>query len=121
MSPARRRVVSEPAQFGASLTDHGVTFRLWAPAAASVKLVLNRKIPMPKSDGWFVLHVDDATAGTRYAFEIDDEITIPDPASHFQPEDVHGRSEVIDHAAFAGLGIRTQTPRGGQLIPGRSR
>ena len=89
--------MSEAAQFGALLTDHGVTFRLWAPAAASVKLVLDRKIPMPKSDGWFVLHVDDAAAAARYAFEIDDEITIPDPASHFQPEDVHGPSEVVDH------------------------
>jgi maltooligosyltrehalose trehalohydrolase len=89
--------VSEAPRFGALLTDHGVTFRLWAPAAASVKLMLDRKVPMPKSDGWFVLHVDDAAAATRYAFEIDDEITIPDPASHFQPEDVHGPSEVVDH------------------------
>jgi maltooligosyltrehalose trehalohydrolase len=89
--------VIESPQFGTLLTDHGVTFRLWAPAAANVKLVLNRKIPMSKSDGWFVLHVDDATAGTRYAFEVNGDITIPDPASHFQPEDVHGPSEVIDH------------------------
>lgn len=89
--------MSEPRQFGASLTEHGVTFRLWAPAAGSANLVLDRKVPMPKSDGWFVLDVDDVTAGARYAFEIDDEITIPDPASHFQPEDVHGRSEVLDH------------------------
>ncbi len=87
----------EPPQFGASLTDHGVIFRLWAPGAASVKLVLDRKTPMPKNGGWFVLHVDDAAAGTRYAFEIDDEITIPDPASHFQPDDVHEPSEVVDH------------------------
>ena len=96
-SGLRGRVVSEAPQFGALLTDHGVTFRLWAPAAASVRLVLDRKISMPKSDGWFELHVDGVTAGARYAFEIDNEITIPDPGSHFQPEDVHGPSEVIDH------------------------
>jgi maltooligosyltrehalose trehalohydrolase len=89
--------VSQTPQFGASITDNGVTFRLWAPAAASVKLVLDRKIAMAKRDGWFVLHVDDATAGARYAFEIDDEITIPDPASRYQPEDVHGPSEVVGH------------------------
>jgi maltooligosyltrehalose trehalohydrolase len=52
---------------------------------------------MPESDGWFVLNIDGATAGTRYAFEIDGDLTIPDPASHFQPEDVHAPSEVIDH------------------------
>src|SRR5690242_14645158 len=72
-------------------------FRLWAPAARTVNLVLNRKIPMSVRDGWFVLHTDQAQPGTRYAFEIDEEITIPDPASHFQPDDVHGLSEVIGH------------------------
>ena len=30
-------------------------------------------------------------------FQIDDEIEIADPASHFQPDDVQGPSEVIDH------------------------
>ena len=44
------------------------------------------------------LHVAGAGAGTRYRFNIDGEIDIPDPASHFQPDDVHGPSEVIDHA-----------------------
>ena len=39
-------------------------------------------------------------AGTRYKFRIDDEIDVPDPASAFQPEDVSGPSEVIDHAAY---------------------
>jgi maltooligosyltrehalose trehalohydrolase len=89
--------VSGPALFGPSLSQRGVTFRLWAPAARSVNLVLDRKIQMPKRDGWFVLDVDDAVAGTRYAFEIDGDLTIPDPASRFQPDDVHGPSEVIAH------------------------
>ena len=39
-------------------------------------------------------------AGARYKFRIDDEIDVPDPASAFQPEDVSGPSEVIDHAAY---------------------
>ena len=39
-------------------------------------------------------------AGTRYKFRIDDEIDVPDPASAFQPEDVFGPSEVIDHASY---------------------
>ena len=34
---------------------------------------------------WFELHVPEAGAGTRYRFRIDDEMDIPDPASHFQP------------------------------------
>jgi maltooligosyltrehalose trehalohydrolase len=39
-------------------------------------------------------------AGARYKFRIDDDIDVPDPASDFQPEDVFGPSEVIDHAAY---------------------
>jgi len=38
--------------------------------------------------------------GARYKYRIDDEIDVPDPASDFQPEDVAGPSEVIDHAAY---------------------
>src|SRR5262245_52610601 len=52
---------------------------------------------MRKDGDWFVLEVPQAGAGTRYRIRIDDDIEIADPASHFQPEDVHGPSEVIDH------------------------
>ena len=75
-------------QFGPLLTDRGVTFRLWAPAAREVDLVLERRIPMRQDGEWFVLEVPQAGTGTRYRLEIDDDIEIPDPASHFQPEDV---------------------------------
>ena len=46
--------------------------------------------------------VPGARAGTRYKFRIDGEIEVPDPASHFQPDDVHGPSEVIDHGLSTG-------------------
>lgn len=85
-------------RFGPLLTDDGVTFRLWAPAARKVRLVAGRNVEMqPRAGGWFELHVPGARAGMRYKFNIDGELDIPDPASHFQPEDVHGPSEVIEH------------------------
>jgi maltooligosyltrehalose trehalohydrolase len=83
-------------RFGPLLREGGVTFRLWAPAARKVSVVLDRPLAMAGEDGWFALHV--AGAGTRYCFRIDDEIDIADPASLFQPEDVWGPSEVIDRA-----------------------
>jgi maltooligosyltrehalose trehalohydrolase len=88
--------------FGARLTREGASFRLWAPAAKRVDLVLETTPqPMQRSDsGWFVADVRGAKAGARYKFRIDDEIDVPDPASGFQPEDVFGPSEVIDHDAF---------------------
>ena len=83
-------------RFGPLVTDAGVTFRLWAPAAQKVTLVLNTPIEMPRHGDWFELHVPQTKPGARYRFKIDDEIEIPDPASRFQPDDVTGASEVID-------------------------
>jgi malto-oligosyltrehalose trehalohydrolase len=85
-------------RFGPRLTGRGVAFRLWAPNAKSVELALDEARPMDAADGWFTLEVPDAKAGTRYRFRIDGELTIADPASRFQPEDVNGPSEVVDHA-----------------------
>jgi maltooligosyltrehalose trehalohydrolase len=87
--------------FGARVTADGVSFRLWAPAAQQVDLLLDRSLPMQRaSDGWFSLDLAGVSAGARYKFRIDGEIDVPDPASSFQPEDVFGPSEVVDHARY---------------------
>jgi maltooligosyltrehalose trehalohydrolase len=88
-------------QFGPRLTQDGASFRLWAPAAKRVDLLLeNAHLMVRGDDGWFSAEISGVAAGARYKFQIDDEIDIPDPASAFQPEDVFGPSEVIDHAAY---------------------
>ena len=51
-------------------------------------------------DGWYEISVPGARAGTLYKYRIDGELEVPDPASHFQPQDVGGPSEVIDHGAY---------------------
>jgi maltooligosyltrehalose trehalohydrolase len=91
--------------FGATLReDDSVRFRLWAPAQREVALVLagrDEAIPMvAQGDGWFELTTPHAKAGSRYAFRLDDGQVVPDPISRFQPDDVHGLSEVIDPAAY---------------------
>jgi maltooligosyltrehalose trehalohydrolase len=88
--------------FGPRLTRDGVAFRLWAPAAKRVELVLDGAHAMPRGDGgWYSLDVPRVGAGARYQFRIDGELDVPDPASHFQPDDVFGPSEVIDQEGFA--------------------
>ena len=89
--------------FGAKLTSEGTAFRLWAPAAQRVDLLLDQLCCAltPDKHGWFQTTVPGAKAGTRYRFRIDGEIEVPDPASAFQPEDVFGPSEVIDHANYS--------------------
>jgi maltooligosyltrehalose trehalohydrolase len=87
--------------FGVSVTDDGASFRLWAPAAKRVDVVLEKPHAMQRgADGWYTADIAGIAGGARYHFRIDDEIDVPDPASAFQPEDVFGPSEVIDHARF---------------------
>ena len=90
--------------FGAECHDDGTTrFRLWAPNASCVGLVLSDlpfTFAMARVDkGWFEL-VTEARPGTQYRFEIDSRQRVPDPASRFQPSGVHGSSEVIDPLVF---------------------
>jgi maltooligosyltrehalose trehalohydrolase len=89
-------------QFGATLTADGATFRLWAPAAKRVDLLLDDKPHALRrgDDGWFSASTAGINAGARYKFRIDDKVDIPDPASAFQPRDVAGPSEAIDHDAY---------------------
>ena len=87
--------------FGATLTADGASFRLWAPAAKRVDLLLDKSHPLRRGkDGWFSADISGIKAGARYKFRIDDEIDVPDPASAFQPDDVSGPSEVIDHRSY---------------------
>ena len=90
--------------FGTEVTQDGVRFRLWAPKHSAIGLKLEgedalRPMP-PRGDGWFEVEVDGARAGTRYQFVLHDGLAVPDPASRFQPCDVHGPSEVIDPRAY---------------------
>jgi maltooligosyltrehalose trehalohydrolase len=88
-------------RFGPKLTPDGASFRLWAPAAKRVDLLLEKSYPVRRGeDGWFSADISGVRAGSRYKFRIDDEIDVPDPASAFQPDDVSGPSEVIDHASY---------------------
>jgi 1,4-alpha-glucan branching enzyme len=94
--------------FGAECRDDGrVRFRLWAPGAQRVDLSFAgadekpRLLPLERQDGgWYELVTKDARPGTKYRFRIDGAQEVPDPASRFQPHDVHGPSEVIDPRAF---------------------
>ncbi|MEA2829463.1 MAG: maltooligosyltrehalose trehalohydrolase [Bradyrhizobium sp.] len=87
--------------FGPRLTADGASFRLWAPAAKHVDLLLEKPRHMRRNeDGWFSVEVPGVKAGALYKFRIDDEIDVPDPASAFQPDDVSGPSEVVDHTLY---------------------
>ncbi|MBI1311154.1 malto-oligosyltrehalose trehalohydrolase [bacterium] len=81
--------------------DDSCRFRVWAPKAKSVELLLTapqeRAVPMEREPrGYFstVLSRIDVSA-TRYLFRLDGTDAWPDPASRFQPEDVHRPSAPV--------------------------
>ncbi len=85
---------------GATVTPEGVQFAVWAPLARRLDLVLDgREVPLTaQPDGLFTAFVPDLKAGARYRYRKDGGAPFPDPASRFQPEGVHGPSEVVDDA-----------------------
>lgn len=89
--------------FGPKISSDGVAFRLWAPKSREVKLKIEGKTPLimdSDEGGWHKNNVSGIREGTRYLFVLDDGLEVPDPASRFQPHDVHGPSEVIDLGAY---------------------
>ncbi|HEX7354110.1 MAG TPA: malto-oligosyltrehalose trehalohydrolase [Mycobacteriales bacterium] len=80
------------------------SFRVWAPQASAVALVLaDRELPMVAADqGWWALDPPGLDDGADYGFRLDgaDDVR-PDPRSPWQPHGVHGRSRTVDHAAYA--------------------
>lgn len=95
------------ADLGASrIGDNKVCFRVWAPTAQrlSVKIldsVVQRIEPLQKEEaGYFAATVSNIAAGTRYLYLLDDGSLRPDPASRFQPEGVHGPSQVVDPTGY---------------------
>lgn len=94
--------------FGALPVPSGVRFRVWAPAARELTLVLHDggaagDYPLPRdADGVFDRIVDGAAAGDRYSYRVNGVPSLrPDPASRFQPDGVHGPSQIVDPSAFA--------------------
>ena len=105
--------------FGAELTAGGeVRFRLWAPAARQVELLLcdprgaaMHAAPMQAlEDGFFALVTSAAGAGSLYRYRIDGTREVPDPASRRNPLGVHGPSEVVDPTAYAWDDAAWQAP-----------
>ena len=95
---------------GAELQSDGrVRFRLWAPECDHIDLALEPRgapdaplcLPMvAMAEGWHELVTGHAGVGSRYRFVLPNGLHVPDPASRFQPDDVHGPSEVIDPVAY---------------------
>jgi maltooligosyltrehalose trehalohydrolase len=100
-------------QTAACLMTHGpryhedgtCIFRVWAPDRQCMVLHLiyprELKMEMHKdAEGFFSLTLHGVSQDTLYYYRPDGAHDFPDPASHWQPQGVHGPSGLINHNLF---------------------
>ena len=80
-------------------------FTVWAPSAKQVcvKIVAPSERILHRQSiefGYWQLTAQIAPE-TTYLYQLDGDLERPDPASHSQPQGVHGASQPIDHTTFA--------------------
>lgn len=103
---AGARATARMPMFGARPAASGAEFRVWAPSACRVSVLVESgphggEYSMAAApDGIFFARVEGVGAGDLYRYRLDDRDPMPDPASRFQPFGVHGPSEVIDPSSY---------------------
>ena len=98
-------------RFGARLrADGGVDFNLWAPQARSAAVLYRHGAEEGKLDclqatsepgGWWHAHIEDATAHTRYQWQINGSLRVPDPAAREAPHGPHGLCRVTEPSRYS--------------------
>jgi maltooligosyltrehalose trehalohydrolase len=94
-------------------------YTVWAPVPDRVRLVVDDvEYPMTRgADDWWTTDAVTPVVGARYGFRLaDDDAVRPDPRSRFQPDGVHGVSEVVDTAFAWTDGAWTGRPARGAVI-----
>ncbi len=92
---------------GPELQANGVVFRTWTTGKKNVAVVIFgeggsvlREIPMKReASGYYSILDPKSSLGTLYKYRLDDNL-VPDIASRFQPQGVHGPSQVADGRSF---------------------
>ncbi len=106
---------------GASFLGNSLScFVVWAPLAPKVDVHLlaprERLVPMESGErGYHHAAVDGVEPESLYMYRLDEGRERPDPASRFQPQGVHGPSEVVsphfewEDAGWTGLSLQEYT------------
>lgn len=87
---------------GATYLGDGLCrFEVWAPFAQKVDVHIlepqERWVPLERGErGYHQALAGGVEPGTFYMYRLDEQKERPDPASRFQPRDVHGPSQVVE-------------------------
>src|SRR5580698_4924748 len=101
---AERSSVGRDYCVGAIPSAQGTRFRVWAPNAQKVEVVIeskSRHLLNSEEDGYFSCFLDGVLVDSLYKLSIDSGEAFPDPASRYQPHGPHGPSKVVDPASYA--------------------
>jgi len=86
------------------LLDGSCEFLLWAPNARSVDVHVvepDLLIAMESlSRGYYYVVTPNLKTGDQYFYRLDQSRDLPDPASCFQPQGVHGPSQIVNTDSF---------------------
>lgn len=89
----------EPIPIGVNWVEGTTHIKVWAPLAKEVTcqvINLTYDIPLVREEyGYWYAKCDGIQVGDRYHFLVDGTPQ-PDPASRYQPDGVHGDSQVVD-------------------------
>jgi maltooligosyltrehalose trehalohydrolase len=100
------KVCEKNARVGANRqSDGGWDFLVWAPQVRKASLVFpgirDQFVSMePVAGGYFHAFAENLGPDSKYFYRLDDVRNLPDPASHYQPQGVHGPSQVVDLNVF---------------------
>ena len=83
------------------LSDGHCRFLVWAPFASKVEVHITvpneRMLPLEADGkGYHQATVENVMPGSLYFYRLNGKTERPDPASKFQPQSVHGPSQVMD-------------------------
>ncbi|RJU08936.1 malto-oligosyltrehalose trehalohydrolase [Xanthomonas campestris] len=90
------RNVTTPAWGAWPAGDGQVRFALWAPDAHTVEVIFDsgERATLQRQDDGFFSGVVACALDARYRYRVDGQTPVPDPASRWQPDGVHGSSAV---------------------------
>ena len=102
----RKKDVTMDGQLGATpISSDQTLFRVWAPLrerveVESVSSSQTRKYSLTRDDSGYFSGTAPIRCGHQYRYVLDDGVSRPDPVSRYQPNGVHGASQVVDHQTF---------------------
>ncbi|MGB0909009.1 MAG: malto-oligosyltrehalose trehalohydrolase [Nitrospirales bacterium] len=106
VSKIKQQPATRKFDFGVTIKDTTTTeFTMWAPHAKSLAVDILGRAGHPiqlasQPFGYWHVIAEHVSAGARYQYILNGELPLPDPVSRFQPEGVHGPSEIIDLESF---------------------